>query len=301
MTFSNPDDVCYFETAYQTAQWGPRDQLQLSPDDLGFRQGVTAVERLRTYGGRPFSVPRHLDRWEQTTAALRIPSVAPSRMQQLISELCQRNQSLITARGDVGITLFATPGFGTGIATVGLHLNAIDHTSVEARRQTGQPVQITAVQQPANACWPRSAKVRSRLHYYLADQVARQHHPAGIGLLLDVDGSITETSVANVAIVESGCIVSPQPDQVLGGVTQSVAMDLALNHSIRWTHDRITTDRLQAADEVLLMGTDTGIWFANQVDQTPVGNGLRGPLCETLQTLFAKTCMTETETSTSRN
>jgi branched-subunit amino acid aminotransferase/4-amino-4-deoxychorismate lyase len=262
------------------------------PEDLGFRQGVTAVERLRTYHGRPFSVPRHLDRWQQTTAALHIPSAASSRMEHLLSELCQRNQSLIAASGDVGITIFATPGIGTGTATLGLHLNTIDHAMVEDRREKGQSLQITTVQQPANACWPRSAKVRSRLHYYLADQFARQQQPNAIGLLLDADGSVTETSVANVAIVESGCIVSPQPDQVLGGVTQSVASDLSLNHSIRWTHDRITTDRLQAADEVLLMGTDTGIWFASHINQTTVGNGSRGPLCERLQTLFAAKCMT---------
>ena len=283
---------------YHDGTWGPFDQVHLSINDRGFRQGVTAVERLRTYGGKPFCVDQHLRRWDATVEALGIPSVrSTDGVSERLGELIERNAALIASEGDVGITLFATPGVGSsgvgssggsspGKPTLCLHLNALDHPRNQQRCTHGQPLVVTNVQQPSPACWPRSLKVRSRIHYHLADTIARQRDPQALGLLLDEDGSITETSIANVAIVESGTIVSPIPEQVLGGVTAAVMESLAKASSIDWHFDRIMPDRLRSADEVWLMGTDTGLGFVNQVDGQPVGTGTRGPICHRLQVLF---------------
>lgn len=279
--------LCYFQTGDLGPGWIRRDEIRLSIDDLGFRQGVTAVERLRTYQGQVFCVDRHLNRWNQTLSDLRIESVASDVIQNLIEGLIKRNLALIQSQGDVGITLFATPGaIGAANPTLCLHLNPIDQVMVHGRQQQGQAVVVTDVQQPSSQCWPRTAKVRSRIHYHLADHFARDQDPSAIGLLVDDDGSITETSVANIAIVESGRVISPEPSQILAGVTQSVTMEVAADASINWTRDRIGPDRLRAADEVLLMGTDSGIWFANQVDGTTGNRAKRGPVCELLQRGF---------------
>ncbi|KAA1261498.1 Branched-chain-amino-acid aminotransferase [Rubripirellula obstinata] len=294
-TDSKPDrhgfasHLCYFQSGDHTAGWMPRDQVRLSIDDVGFRQGVTAVERLRTYDGDVFCIDLHLSRWNQTLADLQINLDASNLVADLLDTLVVKNRLLIQSQGDVGITLFATPGEKNAAnPTLCLHLNPIDHAMVDRKQHQGQAVVVTDIQQPPNQCWPRTAKVRSRIHYYLADHLARQQDSSAIGLLIDGDGSVTETSVANIAIVESGCIVSPEPTQILAGITQSVAMEIAAEASIGWTQARITPDRLRAADEVLLMGTDTGIWFANQVDGNTINRGKRGPVCEDLQRLFLK-------------
>jgi branched-subunit amino acid aminotransferase/4-amino-4-deoxychorismate lyase len=264
------------------------NQMAISIADLGFRQAVTAVERLRTYDGRVFQVAAHLRRWKQTIAALRIRGLpSQTRIQELIEELVRRNRAALDQWGDFGVTLFATPGItGTNAPTLGLHLNRLDLERVSRRQKHGQPLIVTEICQPPNNSWPRSIKVRCRIHYYLADQIAHSQNADSVGVLIDQDGTITETSIANLAIVESGGIISPLADRVLPGITQAVTEDLATAVRLTWRRDSIGIERLENASEVILMGTDTGIWFANRVNDRPINDGKPGPIYQNLCDAF---------------
>ncbi|GAG02517.1 unnamed protein product, partial [marine sediment metagenome] len=207
-------------------------------------------------------------------------------------ELVARNDRLIQQQTDVGATIFATPGSTNpqsdrpASPTLILHLNPLDHQQIRHRREHGQPLIVTGIQQPSEYCWPRSIKVRSRIHYYLADIEANKHADDAIGVLVDDDDGITETSIANLAIVESGKILSPPPDSVLGGITQRVVESLAAELQIDWTKQRISRDQLRLADEILLLGTDGGIWFANSVNGDPIAGGNPGQVCRALRNRF---------------
>lgn len=268
--------------AYDSGRWVSFSEVRLSLDDLGFRQAVTAVERLRTYRKHVFELPAHLDRWERTVGALGIRGLPDrGRVEGLVTELLQRNESRAAHGGDVGVTLFATPGepAGTAPGPVGpmrsgdgskfvIHLNRLDVDRIERHRSEGQPLVVTDVTQPAPGCWPRDIKVRCRLHYYLADRQARQRANAADagGILLDDDGSVTETSVANMAMIERGALISPPAARVLPGVTEAVARRLAAELDVPWLSEPLFPDRLRRAEGVLLMGTDAGLWFASSVD-----------------------------------
>lgn len=254
--------------------------MQIGVNDVGFRQGVTAVERLRTYSGRAFAVDAHLARWNSTLTQLGITgSPAVSTVRSLIADLLDRNKSLTASERDVGITMFATPGEpGSDNPTFGLHLNPLNHPVNRRRQEHGQPLILTGVRQPDPACWPRSIKVRSRVHYYRADAIARARHEDAVGILIDNDGTVTETSIANLAMVRSGKIISPPATRVLGGITQSFAELLANDASIPWAKSPITGQQLRQADEVLMMGTDSGIWYACSIDEQQIGDGSPGKI-----------------------
>jgi branched-subunit amino acid aminotransferase/4-amino-4-deoxychorismate lyase len=246
---------------------------------------VTAVERLRTYAGRIFALDAHLERWQHSTGELGItPLPSPAITKVCLQTLIAENHALVRSEGDIGITMFATPGeIGSDAPTFGMHLNRLDHARILRRCQYGQPLVVTEVRQPDPDCWPRTIKVRSRIHYYRADTIARQHHEDAAGVLVDDDNSITETSIANLAIVKSGQIVSPPTDRVLGGITQSVIERLASDASIEWIKNPISIAQLQQADEVLLMGTDGGVWFAGAVDGDPIAQGNPGDIYRMLR------------------
>lgn len=268
--------------------WVPYDQMQVSVDDFGFRQGVTAVERLRTYSGRIFAVDAHLKRWENSTGRLDIDGLpSPGTIKSRMEELLRRNTALLQSEGDVGITMFATPGVPQRDApTFGLHLNRLDHARIARHVGQGQPIVITDVKQPDPDCWPRSIKMRSRIHYYRADRIARQQHEDAVGILLDSDGSVTETSVSNIAIVQSGQILSPPADRVLGGITQSVIESIAAESAIVWSKRPISVGQLTQADEILMLGTGAGIWFANSVNGLVIGKGKPGEVFQSLREKF---------------
>lgn len=291
---SDAPDGFESHSVYFGGQWIERSEMLLPIDDIGFRQGVIAVERLRTYQSIPFETELHLRRWVETTSALQIREL-PGRdlLADLIDQLLDRNRSLVDQQSDVGITLFATPGQPAGSisgapsdCTLGIHLNPLFHDRIQDLQGHGQPIICTDIQQPSDQCWPRSIKVRSRIHYYLADRQAKQTNPSAIGVLVDQDGSVTETSVANLAVVESGRILAPLPEQVLPGVTMNVVQRLAESLGISWQVHRLTPERVRGADEVLLMGTETGLWFANSVDKILVGGGSPGEVYLRLRAAF---------------
>src|SRR6056297_805374 len=164
----------------QNDRWLPHRELAIPIDDAGFRQGVIAVERLRTYRRRVFCIEAHLTRWRSTLESLGIDdSPCEQVLTENIKTLLERNHAWVDKAGDVGITMVATPGSGVRrgpdgpASTFVLHLNPLDHDEIQRRRDCGQPLAISQVTQPSPSCWPRKIKVRSRIHYYLADRDAR--------------------------------------------------------------------------------------------------------------------------------
>jgi len=268
--------------AWGVREWRSFDQISLPISDLGFRQGVTAVERLRTYGGMVFCAEQHLLRLRETLRLLKIEN-GPStgQLERLIEECLKLNTELVR-QVDVGMTIWVTAGSSKFDPTWAVHLNAIDHEAVADRQMHGQPIVITNVVQPPMESWPRQAKVRNRLHYYLADLEAKQVDPDATGMLLDLDGSVTESSVANVAIVREGRLVVPPEKKVLKGVTIGLLRQWANVQGISCLESPLMPDDLHAADEILLAGTDTGVWFASNCTQ---GGDLRqrGAVCRMMQ------------------
>lgn len=244
--------------------WTTKNRVMLPVDDLGVRQGIIAVERLRTYQGSVRCRQQHLQRFAATRRHLGIVDLPSDQtLSDLIDDLLERNADFRT--DDIGITLLATPGHG-GKPTWAMHLNQIDHAAGQRRRNDGQTLVLTDVVSPPSESWSRQAKVRSRIHYFHADTVARRVDQFATGCLRDADGSLLETSIANIAIRQGATIVSPPPDQVLHGVTQAQVCEIAKRSGMAWTHSPLDDDRLQNADEVWLMGTDTGLWYAHQVN-----------------------------------
>jgi len=244
------------------------------------------------------SVSNHTSNVGSTQRILLIDRLPNQKqVKDLLLDLLERNESLVREQQDVGVTIFATPGClvagqpgtgqaGTGQPTFAVHLNPIDHRTVQRRRVLGQPLVVTNIEQPSECCWPRTIKVRSRIHYYLADMAARKRDDEAVGVLVDSDGNLTETSIANLAIVQSGQIFSPPEGKVLGGITQAVVESLAIDLKIVWNKHSVTRDQFRQADEILLMGTDGGIWFANQADGQPIGDRLPGPIYRSLLARF---------------
>lgn len=262
--------------------WVRNDQLLVSVQDLGFRQGVTAVERLRTYDGRPADLSQHLIRWRRTLDYLGIAiHVDEAEIAQRMAALIEQNKAWCGRVGDFGITLLATPGCEAHqpqAATEIMHLNPLDPAKIQRHRTAGQPLIITDVHQPSPRAWPRDIKVRCRLHYYLADRVAQQIDAAALGLLIDADGSVTETSVASIAICQQAQILSPPIEQVLPGTTQQAVERVAQQLGLSWSYQAFFPADVRQAQEVWLMGTDGGLWFANRVDGVLIGGGQPGPM-----------------------
>jgi branched-subunit amino acid aminotransferase/4-amino-4-deoxychorismate lyase len=151
------------------------------------------------------------------------------------------------------------------------------------------------------SCWPLAAKVRSRLHYFLADREAAAAEPGARAILAHADGRISETSTANVAIVRAGRIVAPPATDALSGVSLAFARGLAERLSIPWREESLRQVDLATADEILLTSTPSCLLPATRFDGRAVGSGAPGPVFHRLLAAWSESAGVDIVTQARRH
>lgn len=102
-------------------------------------------------------------------------------------------------------------------------------------------------------------------------------------IMLNSDGKIAEGSSCNLFIVRDGELITPPiSSDILEGITRRTVLTLAEELGIP-THTR-TIDRseLYIADEAFFCGTGVQLAWIEQIDNRPIGDGVRGPISATL-------------------
>lgn len=273
--------------AYLNGQYLPFSQAAVPVTDVGFIQGVTVAEQLRTFGGQLFRLKQHLQRLERSLQIVGVePEVGLEQISQIAEELSARNHAFLDPADDLGLTIFITPGPYATYAnsaihrgpTVCLHTYPLPFGQWVDKYHVGESLAVTAVQQVPAACWPLELKCRSRMHYFLADRAARESDPGARALMLDQQGFATEASTANILVYYRDVgLVSPPRESILPGVSVAVLEELAAGLSIPFSHRLLTPDDVAAADEVLLASTSPCVWSVTRLNGRPIADGQPGP------------------------
>ncbi len=272
----------------------PRPEVALSLGDAGFVLGATVTEQLRTIRGRLFLLDEHLARLQESLAIVGIvPPVTLATIGEAAEAVAAHNHAVaVTAAAtaassgpDLGLVMFVTPGdLPAQHAGLGGPPRVVVHTFPLAFRlwadayDQGVALRTVATRQVPDACWPVQAKVRSRLHYHLADREAHAAEAGGRAVLEHLDGRISETSTANIAVVCNGTITVPPPADALGGVSLAFTRRLAERLGIPWHERSLRAADLAAADEILLTSTPSCILPGTRFDGRAVGSGGPGPV-----------------------
>jgi branched-chain amino acid aminotransferase len=282
-----PDPV-----AYLNGQFLPLSQLTLSPFDVGFVQGVTVAEQLRTFSGRLFELEKHLARLQRSLDIIGVdPGLSLAEIGVNACELVYVNHRHLDPADDLGLTIFVTPGhyanylspgMSTG-PTIGMHTQPLSFHLWHHKYQQGESLVPTEFRQVPGDCWPTELKCRSRMHYYLADRRAQGIEPGARALMLDHEDYITEASTANLLIYDrKHGIVSPPKSKILPGVSMSVLEQLAVDLGLPVTQRDLRVADILAADEVLLCSTSPCVWPVTRLAGQVVGDGVPGPICRKL-------------------
>lgn len=105
-------------------------------------------------------------------------------------------------------------------------------------------------------------------------------------LLLDVDGYVAEGSGENIFVIRNGKIYTPDLTSALEGITRDTILQFAGELGIPVIEKRITRDEVYSADEAFFTGTAAEVTPIRELDNRMIGNGMRGPITEKLQSLF---------------
>ncbi|MHB8969463.1 MAG: aminotransferase class IV [Pirellulaceae bacterium] len=265
--------------AYLNGEFISASQLAIASEDLGFAQGVSISERLRTFRGQVFRLEEHLERLANSLHIVDLnPLLSTGKIGELVVELVSRNGRLLTAGDDLGISLIITPGIpAQQRPTVGIKTYPLPFGQWSSYYARGQSLTETGIRQVPESCWPAALKCRSRMHYFLADRLADNRYPGSRAVLLDQEGFVSEASTANVLFYRHGeGLVSPPREKILPGVSLSVLSELASGLGIAVNFRSFGVDELAAADEILMCSTSPCVWPVTELNGQSVGPGIRG-------------------------
>ncbi len=277
----------------------PQRQMALPVVDLGFIHGATVAEQVRTFRGQPFLLEEHFRRWTRGLDLLGIAKPFDlQELESLVQQIVDYNASLLPKSAEQGICFFATPGSPkdpwndylpvgqnsigrspiVGSSSEGIRddhnfciytypLATRDH---QRKYREGVSLVTTGFADVPGLCWPKDIKVRSRLHYYLAQRQAVQTAPSGSAaypILLDVNENVSDSSIGSIAAWSSsdGLVVRPATDRY-DSISLAFLIQLAESQGLKVTERYIGACEVQQFDELLLVSTPWCVYPVKEVD-----------------------------------
>jgi branched-subunit amino acid aminotransferase/4-amino-4-deoxychorismate lyase len=266
--------------------WEPiaLDECGWSLHDAGALYGAMVVERFRTLGGRLFDIQ---DRWERFSLGLQVLEVdfelSQSNFEEAFLRLLELNHDLVAVAGDVSLVAVASPGElegDTSGPTIVFHISPVLWTRLASWYRFGTPLFLSSYSAVPDSCWPTQMKTRSRLPYYLSElELAKKQRLSldrslvePLPLLKTIHGTIADTSLANIVIVDKhGVVRSPTLESVLEGCSLKLATRLLRQIKIDLIRSDVTLLDLHQAREVWLTGSSGCIWRASSLDGRELG------------------------------
>lgn len=106
-------------------------------------------------------------------------------------------------------------------------------------------------------------------------------------LMLDPDGFVATCNSTNFFIVRKGEVWTAPALHLMPGITRGHVIDLCRANAIPVFEKTFSLTAVYGADEVFVTGTFGGVVPVTAVDGRSIGGGVRGPVAERLQRLYA--------------
>jgi branched-chain amino acid aminotransferase len=267
----------------------PAAEARVSVLDNGFTFGDAVYETLRTYGGRPFELRRHLTRLRASAARLGfgIPpdDVELGRQLGALLERAGNPESyirLIVSRGVGDISYHFDRVAGPTIVMVVKPLEPFP----DASYLDGIEVAVVEIRRNHPSALDPAIKSCNLLNNILAVREA-QARGAEEALLLNDRGELAEGSSTNLFVVKDGSVRTPPlAAGILAGITRDVLFGLFQEQHLPFREEPILLETLRSADEAFVTSSTREAMPIRTVDGRPVGDGRPGPVTRKIIAAF---------------
>lgn len=284
---------------YISGEYFPESEARISIFDSAVMLGDCVTESTRTFAHRPFRLENHVARLYRSLKVCRFGAgMEPDEMLRVTLEVMERNLPNYPPEMDFWIVHNVSRGAypPTGDQSASRPPTVIIHTAPLDLRYWA-PFYVHgchAVTPPTRAVPAQSLdpkiKNRSRLAYTLGELEVKLVDPAAQGIMLDVNGYLTENKGGNFFVVTDRVLKTPRTHTALDGITRQTCLELARELGIETLECDLQPYDVYTADEAFFTSTPYCIMPATRFNGLPVGDGEVGPV--TRQLLGAWTRLT---------
>jgi len=246
----------------------PQNDAGLPVSDPGVLYGYGFFETLRVKKGVPQLLDKHLDRFNHTWHCLFGDQTPELSWDVVIRQIIEANR-LENSTAAVKI-----------VATMGRQNQPpYKHSLLVMARPYRHRLKALKTNGLHLAVYPEPRqspladhKTLNYLYYLLAGNWASERK-ADEALILNPDGSVSETNTANLLIIKNNTAIVPQSVHVLPGIMQDVVCKLLSEWGYATQRKRLRLEALYAAEEVILTNSLIGAAAVLTID----GNRLLPP------------------------
>jgi D-alanine transaminase len=274
-------------TVYFNGAFVDKSEVSLSPDDRGFVFADGVYEVLRAEQGVFFQEDLHFRRLQRSLDEIHIRDVDVGALREAVQALLYHNDLqdrhakvyLQVTRG-AAPRQHAVPDVEGGIEPT-VYATASPHDPPFEKWEKG----VSVILHPDRR-WARcDIKSISLLPNVLASDEAKAQ--GAYEAVLVREGFVTEGSHSTVcAVFDDTVVTHPLTNRILPSTTRKVVLDLCRKLDVPVQEVPVPKADLPDADELMLLGTTTGVMPVVEVDDWTVGDGTPGPVTRELQAAF---------------
>lgn len=279
----------------------PEKDAKVSIYDSALMFGDMVFEMTRSFNKKQFKLREHLERLYASIKYVHIPlKMTIKEMEKAVFETIEANEPsfepddehrvmINVSRGLLSIyedVVGVEKGPNVIIADFPLRWTV---ASMGHLYDTGINAVIPSQRAiPASLLEPK-VKNRSRLHYLMANmEVSNYKGDDNWALLVDTDGFITEGTGDNFFIVKNKIITTPEPRNILRGISREYIFELAKQLNYECIEKNIEPYDVITADEAFITGTPFCILPVTSLNSTKIGNGKPGDITKYLLYRWSK-------------
>lgn len=244
-------------------------------DDEGFLRGRAAFETTRVYGGKPFQLDEHLERFANSAARLNLPPLDRAVFHDL-------TQQALAAAGEPEcfVRLYLTPGREGGDEPVSLVLVQSLPAGLDETREQG--IRMISLELGGSSLLDGVKSTSYALNMVAVDEAKRRG--ADDAVFVSPQGAVLEGPTMNVWWRRGNALATPALELgILQGVTRSVVMELAVDLGYEVEVGVYPLADLAAAEEAFTSSAVRELMPIVALDGQPIGDGAPGPAARDLQ------------------
>jgi branched-chain amino acid aminotransferase len=273
----------------------PESEAKISIYDSALMFGDMVFEMTRSFNKVQFKLKEHLKRLYASIKYVRIPlAMEIDEMERHINETIDANEALFSPDDEHRLMIDVTRGFLSIYQDViGAHKGPnviiadfpLRWTVAGMGHLFDEGINAVIPSQMAIPAWLLEPKVknRSRIHYLMANiEVSNYEGNNNFALLVDPDGFIAEGTGDNFFMVKDGIVVTPEPRNILRGVSRAYIFELAGHIGLHCVEKNIEPYDVINADEAFMTGTPFCMLPVTALNSIHIGDGKMGPITRNL-------------------
>jgi len=272
---------------------------KISPYDYSVMYSYSVFENVRTFNKLPFQLHAHLTRLMNSVKYLSIDlPLTVGDLEEWYEMLIEATKDEFAENEEIRTFIKVSPG------VVPVYADLVPKEMVKPwimmtvlpqsmftkgmypLYQKGINAFIARQRQIPADLLESKVKNHCRIHYKLAEQEAVL--PDDYPLLLDPDGYITEGAGANFLTIKDGTIYSPEPRNILWGITMQYVLEMAEMEGLKIKYTNMNPWHVMTSDEAMFCSTAFSILSCTSLDGKAIGSGKVGPMTEKLTQRWIK-------------